>query len=742
MLNTGKTSNINYTKDLTNIEIQSDKIQKSVLEGKFNFDDFVKLSNKISSLFEQVTLLEKAFTNVNAGDISALSKESLSQIKSEAKELSDEYHKTVDDSGKHVTQKIKNEIERKIKEGTKEFTGTLGSIVNAYKDNDDYKKAMNVDNKKWREDRGIQNAKVGTNYQKALALYSALQKDIPTDENGRLNFGNIAPSLSFNKANDKDEDYKILLSTFSETGKRVQRLLFLEQLINQLESELNLSDNQKFKGFIDFGNSYKNPTSIGNQLRNKLEERIVKIATDKYNADQEDIPANISKMVLSDLEKQKNDSRGRNIMLTLPEEEKNISKYLLSLDDVKTKIKDIQNEINKRGEGKDQSRLKEMLKYVIRYKDLISELGEEEKKAQDLSLFSQDNGFDGEKIKNIWKLLEDFNKNDMALGLPFRESVGFIHQYKNDTFNKEGTITSRFDGNQTWVQSDQTTGFGIAKLNKIKKYLVSIEEAESQIKKLQAEIDTILNSENGDYILANKKQEEQLKYYTRLIKLQKQLKISSDNIRDVLGKTSDEDDVFDSLSQTFTSVKNGEEGFSKGLLNTLNLITQQSQKTSESIKEDLTSVSETAEKTGEKVDVTYNEAGEKSSNKSTTDVASIDGEAKDFVNLAESVGKVKTAVEDKNRTIKDEVTLVNDGVKKEIEKFGELKTKLSEISNKENWEVPINVKPNVDPKEFVDEIQKNIDGASIHIGVDGNYSGENVISHGINKNNFFNVISK
>lgn len=97
----------------------------------------------------------------------------------------------------------------------------------------------------------------------------------------------------------------------------------------------------------------------------------------------------------------------------------------------------------------------------------------------------------------------------------------------------------------------------------------------------------------------------------------------------------------------------------------------------------------------------------------------VDEEVKSFVNLTDAVGDVTTAVATKNQGIKEEVTLVNDGVSKEIKKFEELKTTVSEIAHKNNYEIPINVKPNVDTQQFVDDIQKAIDGASVNINVNG-----------------------
>lgn len=578
----GKTNVLNYNKELENIYNQNKSMQESILNGSFKFDDFEKFYKYIISLGKEISTLEEIFQGINSNDIANLSKENLNEIRDIVRKTTDFYHKAVSDTKRSLTQSVKDNIENKFRGLTNVYDGRMGNIAKSYGGDETYQKMMSGDSEKQRKQRGINNVELGDRYHQAVALYETiadpLKKNNIIDKNGYIDYDKIAKGVNFEKASTTDKNYSLILDEFQDVAKRVQRLQWLDKQIRSLEQTLGVTDKNAYTRAINFEGTYETSNAYGQDLEQKLKDRILKQAKDNYKDSMKNLPKIISDMSVKNLASKHEEAQQRNIEFTVPKDENAVSKWLRDLDEVQSKIIEIQNIINTEGDDSG-TKVQDMLKYLARYKDLISDLSDEEQKIKNQSLFSKENGFDPQNMEKQKSSMQDIYDKSYNESFAFRKQINSIHKYKDDVFVEgQGYPTQRIP--------------------------------------LKGGMQTNVEVQSGN--------------------------TNTNQIGNALGNNE---------------VKVGEE-------------------------------------------------------------------VKSFVNLTDAIGDVTIAVATKNQGIKEEATLVNDGVNKEIKKFEELKTTVSEIAHKNNQEIPINVKPNVDTKQFVDDIQKAIDGSSVNINVDGSFSEE------------------
>lgn len=568
----GKTNALNYNKELESIYNQNKSMQESILNGSFKFDDFEKFYKYIISLGKEISTLEEVFQGINSNDIANLSKENLNEIRDIVRKTTDSYHKAVSDTKRSLTQSVQDNIENKFRGLTNVYDGRMGNITKSYGGEAIYQKMMSGNSEKQRKQRGINNnEELGDRYRQAVALYETIvaplkEKNI-IDKNGYIQYDKIANGIEFEKASPTDKNYSLILDEFQDVAKRVQRLQWLDKQIRSLEQTLGVTDKNAYTRAINFSGTYESSNAYGQDLEKKLKDRILKQAKDNYTDSMKNLPKIISNMSVKNLESKHEEARQRNIEFTVPKDELDVSQYLKDLDEIQSKIIEIQNTINIKGDNTSNTRSKEMLKYLARYKDLISELSEEEQKLQNQSLFSEKNGFDSQNIEKQKTSMNEIYGKSYANSTTFKKHIDSIHKYNGHVFvSDQGYPTQRIPiqgGVQTSAAAQSSIG------------------------------------DNGE----NKPRD----------------------------------------NYTENEVK-------------------------------------------------------------------VDGETKNFGALAEAVEKVKTAVEEKNQAIKDEATLVDDSVKKEIEKFEELKSEISGIASKENWEIPINIKLN-------DNIQEDLDKQDFEVTI-------------------------
>lgn len=578
----GKTNVLNYNKELENIYNQNKSMQESILNGSFKFDDFEKFYKYIISLGKEISTLEEIFQGINSNDIANLSKENLNEIRDIVRKTTDFYHKAVSDTKRSLTQSVKDNIENKFRGLTNVYDGRMGNIAKSYGGEETYQKMMGVDSEKQRKQRGINNVELGDKYHQAVALYETivapLKKNKIIDENGYIQYDQIAKGVNFEKASPTDKNYSLILDEFQDVAKRVQRLQWLDKQIRTLEQTLGVTNKNAYTRAINFKGTYETSNAYGQDLEQKLKDRILKQAKDNYKDSMKNLPKMISDMSVKNLASKHEEAQQRNIEFTVPKDEMAVSEYLRDLDEVQSKIIEIQNTINTEGDDSG-TKAQDMLKYLARYKDLISDLSDEEQKLKNQSLFSEANGFDHQNMEKQKSSMKDIYDKSYNESFAFRKQINAIHKYKDDVFvDGQGYPTQRMP--------------------------------------LKSGVQTNVETQSGN--------------------------TNTSQIGNALGDNE----------------------------------------------------------------------------------AKVGEETRSFGALTEAVGDVTTAVATKNQAIKDEATLVDDGVNKEIKKFEELKTTVSEIAHKNNQEIPINVKPNVDTKQFVDDIQKAIDGSSVNINVDGSFSEE------------------
>lgn len=579
-LGSGKTNVLNYNKELEKIYNQNKLMQESILNGSFKFDDFEKFYKYIISLGNEISTLEEIFQGINSSDIANLSKENLNEIRNMVKNTTDLYHKAVSDTKRSLTQSVQDNIKHKFEGLTNVYDGRMANITKSYGGEETYQKMMSVDSEKQRKQRGINNAELGDSYHQAVALYETIvaplkEKNI-IDKNGYIDYDQIAKGVNFEKASPTDKNYSLIVDEFQDVAKRVQRLQWLDKQIRTLEQTLGVTDKNAYTRAINFEGTYETSNAYGQDLEQKLKNRILTQAKNNYKDSMKNIPKIISDMSVKNLASKYDEAQQRNIEFTVPKDENAVKQYLRDLDEVQSKIIELKNTIDAAGDDSG-TKTQNMLKYLARYKDLISDLSDEEQKLQNQSLFSEENGFDPQNMEKQKSSMQDIYDKSYNESFAFRKQINSIHKYKDDVFGEgQGYPTQRIP-----LKSIMPTNVGVQSGN-----------------------------------------------------------INTNQIGNALGD-------------------NG---------------------------------------------------------------VKVDEEVKSFVNLTDAVGDVTIAVETKNQGIKEEATLVNDGVSKEIKKFEELKTTVSEIAHKNNQEIPINVKPNVDTQKFVDDVQKAIDGSSVNINVDGNVS--------------------
>lgn len=577
----GKTNVLNYNKELENIYNQNKSMQESILNGSFKFDDFEKFYKYIISLGKEISTLEEIFQGINSNDIANLSKENLNEIRNIVRNTTDLYHKAVSDTKRSLTQSVQDNIAHKFEGLTNVYDGRMGNIAKSYGGEETYQKMMGVDSEKQRKQRGINNVELGDKYHQAVALYETivapLKKNKIIDENGYIQYDQIAKGVNFEKASPTDKNYSLIVDEFQDVAKRVQRLQWLDKQIRILEQTLGVTDKNAYTRAINFEGTYETSNAYGQDLEQKLKNRILTQAKNNYKDSMKNLPKIISDMSVKNLASKHDEAQQRNIEFTVPKDERAVDKYLRDLDEVQSKIIEIQNTINTEGD-ESNTHAQDMLKYLARYKDLISDLSDEEQKLQNQSLFSKANGFDTQNMEKQKSSMQDIYDKSYNESFAFRKQINSIHKYKDDVFGEgQGYPTQRIP-----LKSIMPTNVGVQSGN-----------------------------------------------------------INTNQIGNALGD-------------------NG---------------------------------------------------------------VKVDEEVRSFVNLTDAIGDVTTAVETKNQGIKDEATLVDEGVNKEIKKFEELKTTVSEIAHKNNQEIPINIKPNVDTQQFVDDVQKAIDGSSVNINVNGKDSG-------------------
>lgn len=576
----GKTNVLNYNKELENIYNQNKSMQESILNGSFKFDDFEKFYKYIISLGKEISTLEEIFQGINSNDIANLSKENLNEIRNIVRNTTDLYHKAVSDTKRSLTQSVQDNIAHKFEGLTNVYDGRMGNIAKSYGGEETYQKMMSVDSEKQRKQRGINNVELGDRYHQAVALYETIvaplkEKNI-IDKNGYIDYDQIAKGVNFEKASPTDKNYSLIVDEFQDVAKRVQRLQWLDKQIRTLEQTLGVTDKNAYTRAINFEGTYETSNAYGQDLEQKLKNRILTQAKNNYKDSMKNLPKIISDMSLKNLSSKHDEAQQRNIEFTVPKDERAVDKYLRDLDEVQSKIIEIQNTINTEGD-ESNTHAQDMLKYLARYKDLISDLSDEEQKLQNQSLFSKANGFDPQNMEKQKSSMQDIYDKSYNESFAFRKQINSIHKYKDDVFGEgQGYPTQRIP-----LKSIMPTNVGVQSGN-----------------------------------------------------------INTNQIGNALGD-------------------NG---------------------------------------------------------------VKVDEEVRSFVNLTDAIGDVTIAVETKNQGIKEEATLVDENVSKEIKKFEDLKTIISEIAHKNNQEIPINVKPNVDTQQFVDDIQKAIDGASVNINVDGRVS--------------------
>lgn len=582
----GKTNALNYNKELGNIQDQNKSMQESILNGSFKFDDFEKFYKYIISLGKEISTLEEVFQGINSNDIANLSKENLNEIRDIVRKTTDSYHKAVSDTKRSLTQSVQDNIENKFRGLTNVYDGRMRNMTKSYGGEAIYQKMMSGDSEKQRKQRGINtNEELGDRYRQAVALYETIvaplkEKNI-IDKNGYIQYDKIANGIEFEKASPTDKNYSLILDEFQDVAKRVQRLQWLDKQIRNLEQTLGVTDKNAYTRAINFSGTYESSNAYGQDLEKKLKDRILTQAKNNYKDSMKNLPKIISDMSVKNLESKHEEAQQRNIEFTVPKDELDVSQYLKDLDKVQSKIIEIQNTINTKGDNPSNTKSKEMLKYLARYKDLISELSEEEQRLQNQLLFNESNGFDSQNIEKQKTSIQDIYNKSYTEGSVFKRHIDSIHKYKDDVFGSDqGYPTQR-----THIHGGMKTNV----------------EAQSGSEKINENTNQVGNAlgDNGEN-------------------------------------------------------KPGDNYIGNGV--------------------------------------------------------KVDGETKDFVALAEAVGKVKTAIEEKNQAIKDEATLVDGSVKKEIEKFEELKSEISGIANKENLEVPINIKLN-------DNIQEDLDKHDFEVTV-------------------------
>lgn len=579
-LGSGKTNVLNYNKELENIYNQNKSMQESILNGSFKFDDFEKFYKYIISLGKEISTLEEIFQGINSNDIANLSKENLNEIRNIVRNTTDLYHKAVSDTKRSLTQSVQDNIAHKFEGLTNVYDGRMGNIAKSYGGEETYQKMMGVDSAKQRQQRGINNVELGDKYHQAVALYETivapLKKNKIIDENGYIQYDQIAKGVNFEKASPTDKNYSLIVDEFQDVAKRVQRLQWLDKQIRTLEQTLGVTDKNAYKRAINFEGTYETSNAYGQDLEQKLKNRILTQAKNNYKDSMKNLPKIISDMSVKNLASKHDEAQQRNIEFTVPKDERAVDKYLRDLDEVQSKIIEIQNTINTEGDESD-TKTQNMLKYLVRYKDLISDLSDEEQKLQNQSLFSKANGFDPQNMEKQKSSMQDIYDKSYNKSFAFRKQINSIHKYKDDVFGEgQGYPTQRIP--------------------------------------LKSGMQTNVEVQSGN--------------------------TNTNQIGNALGNNE----------------------------------------------------------------------------------VKVDEETKSFVDLTEAIGDVTIAVATKNQGIKEEATLVDEGVNKEIKKFEDLKTTISEIAHKNNQEIPINVKPNVDTQQFVDDIQKAIDGYSVNINVDGNVS--------------------
>lgn len=564
----GKTNVLNYNKELENIYNQNKSMQESILNGSFKFDDFEKFYKYIISLGKEISTLEEIFQGINSNDIANLSKENLNEIRNIVRNTTDLYHKAVSDTKRSLTQSVQDNIAHKFEGLTNVYDGRMGNIAKSYGGEETYQKMMGVDSAKQRQQRGINNVELGDKYHQAVALYETivapLKKNKIIDENGYIQYDQIAKGVNFEKASPTDKNYSLIVDEFQDVAKRVQRLQWLDKQIRTLEQTLGVTDKNAYKRAINFEGTYETSNAYGQDLEQKLKNRILTQAKNNYKDSMKNLPKIISDMSVKNLASKHDEAQQRNIEFTVPKDERAVDKYLRDLDEVQSKIIEIYNTINTAGDDSG-TKTQNMLKYLARYKDLISDLSDEEQKLQNQSLFSEANGFDPQNMEKQKSSMQDIYDKSYNESFAFRKQINSIHKYKDDVFGEgQGYPTQRMP--------------------------------------LKSVVQTNVETQSGNT----------------------------------------------NTSQIGNALGNNE--------------------------------------------------------------VKVDEEVKSFVNLTDAVGDVTTAVATKNQGIKEEVTLVNDGVSKEIKKFEELKTTVSEIAHKNNQEIPINVKLN-------DNIQEDLDKYDLEVTV-------------------------
>lgn len=161
---------------------------------------------------------------------------------------------------------------------------------------------------------------------------------------------------------------------------------------------MGVTDKNAYKRAINFEGTYETSNAYGQDLEQKLKNRILTQAKNNYKDSMKNLPKIISDMSVKNLAYKHDEAQQRNIEFTVPKDERAVDKYLRDLDEVQSKIIEIYNTINTAGDDSG-TKTQNMLKYLARYKDLISDLSDEEQKLQNQSLFSEANGFDPQNME-------------------------------------------------------------------------------------------------------------------------------------------------------------------------------------------------------------------------------------------------------------------------------------------------------------------------------------------------------